>query len=179
VEKIITLPLLPYTYNALEPVISRQALKVHYEGHHAAYVSNYNNNIGDKEFNFNGHILHSHFWGSLCPFNGYAEPVGLLNKAIKSEFGSVNNFYQELASAFTSIQGSGWVIIGVDNKGNVGINTIFNHDLRDLSIRPLIAIDAWEHAYYLDYANSKTKFFESLLAIINWEKADAIYSSFV
>ena len=183
------LPDLPYDPGALEPHISGRIMELHHDKHHAAYVKGANTALeklhevqgkGDftslsmleksLAFNVSGHVLHSVFWTNLSP-DGGGEPTGELATTISEGFGGVRVFRQQMTEAAATIQGSGWALASWeplasrlvvqqvhDHQGNHGQGTI-----------PLLAIDGWEHAYYLQYASEKAKFFEALWNIVNWD----------
>jgi len=188
-----TLPDLPYDYAALEPHYSGQILELHHDKHHAAYVSGANAAVEklaearSKEdfgaivglekalaFNVSGHVLHSIFWKNLSP-DGGDKPEGELAAAIDEHFGSFDGFRAQLTQATTTIQGSGWGVLAweplgsrlvveqvYDHQGNVGNGAV-----------PLLAFDAWEHAFYLQYKNVKADFVAALWKIVHWSDVAA------
>jgi superoxide dismutase, Fe-Mn family len=183
-----TLPELPYGYDALEPHYSAEILELHHDKHHAAYVTGANETLekmaevrekGDfaainqlqknLAFHLSGHILHSLLWKNLDPKGG-DRPDGELADAIVDSFGSFEGFQQQLSSAALSVQGSGWGALGwepvgkrlvveqiYDHQGNVGNGTT-----------PLLVLDMWEHAYYLQYRNVKNSWVEAFWKIVCW-----------
>jgi Fe-Mn family superoxide dismutase len=183
-----TLPDLPYDYAALEPHYSAKIVELHHDKHHAAYVAGANTTL-DKlaeardsgnfatinqleknlAFHVSGHILHSLFWTNLSP-DGGGKPEGELAAAIDEFFGSFDGFKAQLTQASTTVQGSGWGALAweplggrliveqiYDHQGNVGVGAI-----------PLFVIDAWEHAFYLQYLNDKGAFVNAVWDIANW-----------
>jgi Fe-Mn family superoxide dismutase len=167
-KKKLRLPSLPYHYDGLEPITSSQALRVHYEGHHAGYVKNFNKLLDeggsrpDLEFNYSGHILHTHYWESFGPQESY--PGVETQQMLDPEA-----FVRSLVNTALKIKGSGWSVAVLD-RGQVKIMPIANHDLRNIvHFEPLLVLDAWEHNYYLDFANMKKKFFNSIVELINWD----------
>ncbi len=164
------LPQLPYELDALEPVISKEIMNLHYNKHHKAYVDNLNKALGDLEkaenegdistqialqaaikFNGGGHINHSIFWTNLAPKSkgGGEAPKGELAQAIDKEFGSLQNFIEQFNAKTVAIQGSGWGWLGY-NKGKkrLEIVTCDNQDpLSTKGLIPLLGIDVWEHAF--------------------------------
>ena len=184
-----TLPDLPYDYAALEPHYSGQILELHHDKHHAAYVAGANATLEklaearDKgefgtivglektlAFNVSGHVLHSIFWKNLSP-DGGDKPSGDLASAIDEHFGSFDGLHAQLTQATTTIQGSGWGVLAweplgqrlvveqvYDHQGNVGNGSV-----------PLLAFDAWEHAFYLQYKNVKADFVAALWKIVHWD----------
>ena len=188
-----TLPDLPYDYSALEPHISAKIMELHHSKHHKAYVTNANDTIdklidarhrGDFSqvgplqkklaFNVSGHILHSIFWQNMKPKGG-GEPSGELANAIKRDFGSFESFKKQLNATASTIMGSGWAALVYDPViRRLGTTQIHDHqsDLTQGGI-PLLVIDAWEHAYYLQYQNEKTKFFDAIWNLWNWDDVAA------
>jgi len=175
----ISLPVLPYSYDGLTPVISVDQLKTHYSGHHRTYVETYNRLLQDKsnsedhivnlEFNFFGHLLHSLFWQNLTTQHS-TKPTGKFLAQLNSQ-SSVEKLFKDIIVSAGNIHGSGWIVVAADNRNNeIVISTISNHDIGDLlNYRPLLVLDAWEHSYYIDYKNKKNLFFESLLTVVNWD----------
>lgn len=166
----LVLPRLPYELNALEPIISTEAMAVHYHGHHQTYIDNFNKllveggKIEDMEFNYSGHLLHSLLWKNLAPF-----PTNLnkeMQKLVLLHFPSINHFLDKITKDITSIKGSGWLIL----TSQFELETIPNHDIARIKGKhPLLVLDAWEHFYYIDYNNKKTDFFKNLIRIIDWD----------
>ena len=195
--EIYTLPDLPYDYAALEPHVSARIMELHHDKHHAAYVKGANTTLeklaevratGDfatismlekqLAFNVSGHVLHSVFWANLSP-DGGGEPTGTLATALDDTFGGVANFRKQMNEAAATTNGSGWALASWepmaqrlvvqqvhDHQGEHGQGTI-----------PLLAIDAWEHAYYLQYENRKTEFFDAIWNVVNWADVTARYEA--
>jgi Fe-Mn family superoxide dismutase len=189
---IYTLPSLDYDYKDLEPHLSAEILELHHSKHHAAYVDGANatlNNLADAReagdfgtlnklekdlaFHLSGHVLHSMLWKNLSP-NGGGEPGGKLGSAIDESFSSFDAMKKQLSAAAMGIQGSGWACLAwdplseslivqqvYDHQGNVGSATI-----------PLLALDMWEHAFYLQYRNVKAKWVEAFWQLVNWEDVE-------
>jgi Fe-Mn family superoxide dismutase len=191
------LPDLPFEYSALEPIISTEIMRLHHDKHHAAYVKGANTALeqladararGDFSripalerslaFNVSGHVLHSLFWLNLQPGAG-GEPTGALRQAIERDFESFAALKQQLIVAASTIMGSGWGALAWDPLGRRLITTQI-HDHQSDSTQagiPLLVIDAWEHAYYLQYRNEKQKFFEALFELWNWDDVAARLNS--
>ena len=178
--KPLILKPLPYDFAALEPVISAKALKIHYEGHHATYVRNFNKllvkdgNRYDLEFNYSGHILHERYWDNLAPRNS-TSPGPWLDAILSDVYRGdvVKNFLDDLIQLTMKIEGSGWGVALMDDSGYLRIETIPNHSLnRIIKFDPILIIDAWEHNYVYDYENNKNRFFKRLVSIINWDTVD-------
>nr|QED22039.1 manganese superoxide dismutase [Cristaria plicata] len=185
-----TLPDLPYDYNALEPYISAEIMKLHHQKHHNAYVTNLNvaeeklaealakKNLSQVislqpalKFNGGGHINHSLFWEVLCPTGG-GEPKGDLMDIIRRDFGLFENMKNELINRSVAIQGSGWGWLGYNPvTGRLRINTIANQDPLEptTGLIPLFGIDVWEHAYYLQYKNVRADYVKAIFNVANWE----------
>jgi Fe-Mn family superoxide dismutase len=191
-----TLPDLPYDYNALEPVISAEIMKIHHQKHHNTYVTNLNEaeekaqealhkgcaNMQIKaqsaiRFNGGGHINHSIFWTNLAPKSG-GEPSGQLMEAIKRDFGSFDQFKTKLTTDSVAVQGSGWGWLGYNpvNK-RLQVITMPNQDpLFPLTgMTPLLGIDVWEHAYYLQYKSARADYVKEIWKIINWKNVEERY----
>ena len=186
-----TLPDLPYDYGALEPHISGKIMELHHKNHHQTYVNGLNSALetiaeaeakGDAakasqvapllNFHGGGHINHSLFWENLAPANkgGGGEPSGALKTAIEEDFGSFETLKKQTNTALAGIQGSGWAWLVKDKaSGTLSIVTRANQDPVSGSLQPLLGIDAWEHAYYLQYQNRKVEYFDAIWKVINWE----------
>ncbi|KAE8215787.1 hypothetical protein CF327_g976 [Tilletia walkeri] len=189
-----TLPDLSYDYGALEPSISAEIMKTHHQKHHQTYVTNLNaaeeslNQALEKSdvkstialqkainFNGGGHINHSLFWANLAPKNqdgGHLPSGGELAKAIERDYGSLDKLKEKFNAQLAGIQGSGWGWLGYNKTtGILDITTTANQDPL-LSLTPLIGIDAWEHAYYLQYKNVKVDYFKAIWDVINFKEAE-------
>ncbi|KAI4226000.1 MAG: hypothetical protein L6R36_003499 [Xanthoria steineri] len=192
-----TLPDLPYDYAALEPAISGQIMELHHSKHHNTYVNSFNTAaeklataqqlntpeaIADQialqpvlNFHGGGHINHSLFWENLAPKGkgGGEPPGGELGKAIDSTFGGLENLKKAMNAKLAGIQGSGWAWLVKDNEtGGIGIKTYANQDPVVGQFKPLLGIDAWEHAYYLQYQNRKAEYFSAVWDVVNWRVAE-------
>ncbi len=183
-----TLPDLPYDYSALEPHISGQIMELHHDKHHATYVAGANTAIEKLEaardagdlgainlfeknlaFNLGGHTNHSIFWTNMTP-DGQGRPEGELASAIDEYFGSFEKFQAQFTAAATGLQGSGWAVLAydtisqrlvtfqlTDQQGNVPVATV-----------PLLMLDMWEHAFYLQYKNVKADYVKAWWNVANW-----------
>jgi Fe-Mn family superoxide dismutase len=190
----ITLPPLPYPENALAPVISANTMSFHYGKHHKGYVDNLNKliagtdlanaplekiitttaGVADKQGIFNNAAQvwnHTFYWKSLKP-NGGGKPSGELARKIDGTFGNYDNFKKELATAATTQFGSGWAWLVVDN-GALKVVKTANADLPLVhGQKPLLTIDVWEHAYYLDYQNRRADYVNAVIdKLLNWDFA--------
>jgi superoxide dismutase, Fe-Mn family len=182
------LPGLPYDYAALEPHISARIMELHHDKHHRTYVDGANKALEQLEearaggdfshisalekalaFNVSGHVLHSLFWNNLSP-DGGGEPQGELAAAVKRDFGSFDKFKKQMTQAATLSMGSGWAALVWDPISSRLLTAqIHDHQSETLiGSVPLMVIDAWEHAYYLQYQNEKAKFFDAIWNVWNW-----------
>ena len=189
------LPDLPYDYGALEPHISGQIMELHHDKHHATYVKGANTALeklaaarGSEDFdtismleknlafNLSGHVLHSIFWTNLSP-DGGGEPVGEMAAVIDDTFGGLSRFRSHMNQAAATVQGSGWALASWDPSGQrVVVQQVYDHQgNHGQGTIPLLAIDAWEHAYYLQYKNEKAKFFDAVWNVVNWADVDRRY----
>jgi Fe-Mn family superoxide dismutase len=184
-----TLPDLAFDYGALEPHISAEIMKLHHDKHHAAYVKGANTAL-DKlaearskddfatiallerqlAFNVSGHVLHSIFWRNLTPKGG-DRPSGTLQQQIDRDFGGFDIFKTQLIEAANTIMGSGWGALLWDPVGRRLVTAQIHDHQSEVTQAglPLLVLDAWEHAYYLQYKNEKAKFFEAVWNLWNWE----------
>jgi len=189
-----TLPDLPYDFGALEPAISGKIMELHYTKHHQTYVNGFNaasEKLADAEskqdiasiialqpqinFHGGGHINHTLFWENLAPSKngGGGEPTGSVKAAIENSYGDFNSFKTKFNTALAGIQGSGWAWLVKDNEtGQVLIKTYANQDPVVGNYTPLLGIDAWEHAYYLQYQNRKAEYFSAVWDVVNWKTVE-------
>jgi Fe-Mn family superoxide dismutase len=181
-------------------VISAEIMNLHYNKHHATYVANLNKALeqyADAEqkndiaalialqsaikFNGGGHVNHSIFWTNLAPKSkgGGNPPTEKLAKAIESEFGSFQGFIDQFSAKTIAIQGSGWGWLGYNKaKGRLEIVTCDNQDpLSTKGLIPLLGIDVWEHAYYLQYKNVRADYVKAIWNIINWKNVSERYET--
>jgi len=192
-----TLPDLPYDFSALEPHISGQILELHHGKHHAAYVKTANSVLDQLTearekmdftslvalerslaFNLSGHILHSIFWRNLSP-NGGGVPQGDFAEAIQRDFGNFYQFRKQMMNVASTIMGSGWAALVWEPIGRqLLITQIYDHqsNLAQGGV-PLLVIDAWEHAYYLQYQNRKAEFFEAIWKLWNWSDIEQRFAA--
>ncbi|KIC73746.1 Fe-Mn family superoxide dismutase [Candidatus Protochlamydia amoebophila] len=194
------LPDLSYDFNALEPVISAEIMSLHYTKHHQTYVTNLNKALEQYleaeanndlsamialqsviKFNGGGHVNHSIFWTNLAPKNkaGGMAPEGILADAINKEFGSLQTLIEQLSAKAIAIQGSGWGWLGYDKaKDRLTLATCENQDpLSTKGLIPLLGIDVWEHAYYLQYKNVRADYVKNIWNIINWKNVAERYQA--
>jgi Fe-Mn family superoxide dismutase len=191
------LPDLPYDYGALEPHISGRIMELHHSKHHKAYVDGANSALEQLQearakdqfdsvsvlertlaFNASGHVLHSLFWRNLAP-DGGGRPTGALAQAIDTHFRNFDAFKQQLSRTAATIMGSGWAALVWDSVGKELLITEF-HDHQSSTIQgtvPLLVLDAWEHAYYLQYYNEKARYFEAVWHLWNWKDVAERYEA--
>ena len=183
------LPDLPYDYGALEPHISARIMQLHHDKHHKTYVDGANTTLEALEeareksdfvhiaalehalaFHLSGHVMHSLFWRNLSP-DGGGKPSGELASAIDRDFGSFERFKSQLTKATATCMGSGWGALAWDTlSGRLVTLQLHDHESQSgQGALPLMVIDAWEHAYYLQYQNEKAKFFDAIWNIWNWK----------
>jgi Fe-Mn family superoxide dismutase len=191
-----TLPDLPYDYAALEPHISGRIMQLHHDKHHAAYVAGANTalaklaearesgnldavNLHEKNlaFNLGGHVNHSVFWANLSP-DGGDKPVGELAAAIDEFFGSFEAFQKHFTAAAAGVQGSGWSILAWDSIGArlVVVQLYDQQSNIAMGLVPVVMLDVWEHAYYLDYLNVRADYIKAWWNIVNWADAAARFT---
>lgn len=184
------LPALPYEKNALEPHISTETLEYHYGKHHQTYVDKLNGLVEGSEFagksleeiikNSSGGVFnnaaqiwnHTFYWHCLSP-NGGGEPTGALADAIKAKWGSFDKFKEAFTTSAVNNFGSSWTWLVKTKDGGVDIVNTSNAatPLTDESVVPVLTVDLWEHAYYIDYRNARPKYMEAFWSLVNWEFA--------
>lgn len=196
------LPQLPYAYDALELHIDKETMNIHHTKHHNTYVTNLNNALqGNEELlaksveevianldavpeaartavrnNGGGHANHTLFWQILSP-NGGGAPTGDLADAINSKFGSFESFKEEFAKAATTRFGSGWAWLSVSN-GELEVSSTPNQDSPLMEGKtPILGLDVWEHAYYLNYQNRRPDYIGSFWNVVNWDEVSKRYSA--
>ena len=194
-----TLPPLPYAYDALEPVISKQIMEIHHQKHHQTYITNLNAALTAQstalqsqdvpqlislqqkiKFNGGGHINHSLFWKNLTPASSpqaKLESAPGIKAAIERKWGSYEAFQKVFSATLLGIQGSGWGwLVANKPKGELEIVTTKDQD-PVTGDTPLFGIDMWEHAYYLQYLNNKASYVEGIWKIINWSTVEDRYQN--
>ncbi|MCM3635123.1 MULTISPECIES: superoxide dismutase [Paenibacillus] len=196
------LPSLPYAHNALEPHIDALTMEIHHGRHHNTYVTNLNGAlesapelqsksveelIADLDSvpeairtavrnNGGGHANHSLFWETIGP-NGGGAPTGKLANAIDSKFGNFENFKAEFAKAATTRFGSGWAFLAVNN-GELEVYSLPNQDSPIMEGKtPVLGLDVWEHAYYLNYQNKRPDYIAAFWNVVNWEEVGKRYEA--
>ena len=190
-----TLPALPYAFNALEPHIDARTMEIHHGKHHNAYVTNLNNAVAGKpeenlsieeickniskypapvRNNGGGHYNHTFFWTILGP-NAGGKPSGALSDAIDSAFGNFDEFKTKFAAAGVGRFGSGWAWLIVDGGGKLQITSTPNQDnplmdVAEVKGKPVLGLDVWEHAYYLNYQNRRPDYIAAFWNVVNWNE---------
>ena len=202
-----TLPDLNYSYDALEPHFDARTMEIHHTKHHNAYITKTNGALEGSDLanlsiealisdlasvpdsirgavrnNGGGHANHSFFWNILSP-NGGGTPKGSLAEAIESELGGFETFKSAFANAGATRFGSGWAWLVLKADGTLAVTSTPNQDsplmkcVAEVEGTPIIGLDVWEHAYYLKYQNLRPSYIEAFWNVVDWSKADAIYSS--
>jgi len=193
------LPKLPYAYDALEPNIDARTMEIHHSKHHNGYTNNLNNAIagtdlagksieeicatpglsGGARNNGGGYYNHNMFWTSMSP-NGGGNPTGAIADAINAKFGSFENFKDEFSKAAATRFGSGWAWLGVCD-GKLCVCSTANQDNPlmhgQCGCTPVLCLDVWEHAYYLNYQNRRPDYINAFFNVINWAEVNKRYTA--
>lgn len=195
------LPALPYAFDALEPHIDARTMEIHHDKHHAGYVSKLNAAVEGTDAegksledliknvskystgvrnNGGGHYNHSLFWTVMGPDKG-GEPSGELAEAINKAFGSFDKFKEEFAKAAATRFGSGWAWLVVKDDGSLAVTSTPNQDnpvmdIAEVKGTPVLGIDVWEHAYYLNYQNRRPDYISAFWNVINWDEVAKRYT---
>jgi len=194
---VYELPDLPYAYDALEPHISAEIMELHHDKHHATYVKGANAALEALEaerngeanpdklralsknlaFNLGGHTNHSIFWKNMSP-NGGGQLAGELAEAINRDFGSFEGFQKQFEGVATSLQGSGWAVLGYDHiAGRLIIQQLTDQQGNvSVDFTPVLMLDMWEHAYYLQYKNVKADYAKAFWNVVNWDDVAERYA---
>jgi len=198
------LPTLEYGYNELEPYIDTKTMDIHLNKHHAAYINNLNAALKDGNFdklslfdlfdnisdlpvsirnNGGGHFNHVLFWRILSPEGTKTKPAGKLLEAINNQFGSFEKFKEDFENAAKTRFGSGWAWLSIDKDNKLFISSTANQDnplmnIADKKGFPILGIDVWEHAYYLNYQNRRPDYIENFWKIVNWNEVERLYNIF-
>lgn len=187
---VYTLPDLPYDYGALEPHLSAEIVELHHDKHHAAYVKGANDTLEqlaehrekgggpallnalekNLAFHVSGHALHSLFWQNMSP-DGGGEPDGALATRIEADLGGYQAMRAQVTAAAMGVQGSGWAALAYEPLGEkVVVTQIYDHQSNTPTAgAPLLVLDMWEHAFYLQYKNVKADWVEAFWNIVNWD----------
>lgn len=202
-SKIYELPALRYAFDALEPLIDARTMELHHDKHHAAYVSNLNKALEgaptwfDKPIeeilrrilelpegvrtavrnNGGGHHNHSLFWEWVSP-GGSKKPAAGLGKALDASFGSFDAFVEKFGNAAMTRFGSGWAWLVLDDQKNLKVYSTANQDSPLMEGHlPLLGLDVWEHAYYLNYQNRRADYVKAFWSLVNWDFVDSLYKA--
>lgn len=188
---------LKYEYNALEPYMDAQTVETHYSKHHLGYLNKLNDAIKGTEMesktiedilkgldlenkmvrnNAGGYFNHNLFWDILAPNKG-GEPTGKIAEIIKSKFGSYEEFKKQFSDASSKVFGSGWTWLVIKDNGEAAITTTANQDNplmpnAEIKGKPVLALDVWEHAYYLKYTNKRADYIAAFFNLINWDSVN-------
>jgi superoxide dismutase, Fe-Mn family len=198
-----TLPALPYPANALEPHIDARTMEIHHDKHHAAYVTNLNKALESapdlqnksaedliKDLNAvpegirtavrnngGGHVNHTMFWEIMGPSGG-GQPSGDLAQAINAAFGSFDAFVEKVNAAGAGRFGSGWAWLSLDGSGKLVVHSTANQDNPLMEgMRPILGVDVWEHAYYLNYQNRRPDYLKAWWNVVNWDAVASRYAA--
>ncbi len=196
-----TLPELGYAYDALEPHIDAKTMEIHHTKHHQTYITNVNAALEGTEFadkdilevisnldalpadkqaavrnNGGGHANHSLFWEVIAP-GGSKEPVGEVKAAIEAKFGSFEEFKKAFAAAGTTRFGSGWAWLIVDGDGVAVTSTPYQDSPVMEGKTPILGLDVWEHAYYLNYQNRRPDYIAAFWNVVNWDVVEAKFQA--
>jgi len=197
------LPALKFAFNALEPAIDARTMEIHHGKHHAAYVANLNKALESApelqnqsietilrqiqsvpesirtavRNNGGGHANHSLFWELLVP-GGSKQPGGQLEKAILATFGSLDAFQEKFSTAAATRFGSGWAWLAVDGDKKLQVYSSANQDspLMEQHV-PILGLDVWEHAYYLNYQNRRPDYIKAFWGVLNWDAVNSFYQA--
>ncbi|OEY04551.1 superoxide dismutase [Corynebacterium sp. BCW_4722] len=191
------LPDLPYAYDALEPHISAEIMELHHDKHHANYVKGANAALEALEaerggeadadkiraltknlaFNLGGHTNHSIFWKNMAP-NAGGNPTGAIAEAIDRDFGSFEGFKKQFSAVANGLQGSGWAVAGYDHVAGRLIIQQMTDQQGNISVdfTPVLMLDMWEHAFYLQYKNVKADYVEAWWNVVNWDDVNERYT---
>ena len=195
------LPDLPYAFDALEPHIDARTMEIHHDRHHAGYTNNLNNAIAGTDLegksieelmsvagsnnavrnNGGGYYNHCLFWEVMSP-NGGGAPSGDLAGAIDAAFGSFDAFKEDFAKAAATRFGSGWAWLIKDGSGNLQVTSSANQDnplmdIAETSGTPILGLDVWEHAYYLNYQNKRPEYIQAFWNVVNWDEVARRYQA--
>jgi Fe-Mn family superoxide dismutase len=196
--KKFELPTLHYAYDSLQPVISKEIMTLHHDKHHAAYVNGANAalekleksrkgemeidvkaTLRDLSFNLSGHNLHSMFWPNMGPNKG-GIPGGKIADQINKDFTSFSAFTKEFSSAAKTTEGNGWAVLAFHPQTEqLFVSQLEKHNVSNIAgLRPLLVLDVWEHAYYLDYKNDRAKYVDSWWNLVNWDDIEKRFLEF-
>jgi superoxide dismutase, Fe-Mn family len=187
------LPDLPYAYNALVPTISEEIMRLHHDKHHLAYVNGANAALDklqkaretgfagvdvkgverDLAFHGSGHTMHSTFWPNMKP-NGGGKPGGKIADQINADFAKFDSFKEQFSTAAKQVEGSGWAILAYEpwTQQLITLQAEKHNDLTVQGVVPLLVLDVWEHAYYLQYKNDRAAYVDAWWNVVNWDDVE-------
>ena len=187
------LPDLPYAYNALVPTISEEIMKLHHDKHHLAYVNGANAALDklqkaretgfagidvkaierDLAFHGSGHTMHSTFWPNMKPNSG-GKPGGRIADQINTDFGKYDSFKEQFSTAAKQVEGSGWAVLAYEpwTQQLITLQAEKHNDLTVQGVVPLLVLDVWEHAYYLQYKNDRAAYVDAWWNVVNWDDVE-------
>ncbi len=201
--KVFELPALNYAFNALEPAIDARTMEIHHDKHHAAYVNNLNKALESApewferpiehllrrinevpegirtavRNNGGGHLNHTLFWDWIAP-GGSKVPVGAVGKALEAAFGSYDAFVEKFSNAAVTRFGSGWAWLVLDGDKKLHVYSSANQDSPYMDGHiPLLGLDVWEHAYYLNYQNRRPDYVKAFWSVVNWDFVESLYQA--
>jgi Fe-Mn family superoxide dismutase len=204
-SQLFELSPLPYEFNAVEPAIDALTMEIHHDKHHAAYVANLNKALESQpeiqgksiedlladlnaipevvrtaiRNNGGGHANHSLYWEILTP-GGSKSPTGSLEKSLLAEFGTLDKFTEQFSNAGLTRFGSGWAWLALDAGKKLKIYSTANQDSPlSQGDKPLLAMDVWEHAYYLKYQNRRADYIKAFMSVVNWNVVSRLYDQAV
>ena len=184
-----SLPDLPYDYDALEPHVDEQTMRLHHDKHHQGYVDGANAALDalesardrgdygtvkklsrDLAFNASGHLLHSVFWPNMAPESETGEPGRRLASQLEDDFGGVEKFKDHFSAAAKGVEGSGWGILAWEPEGEqlLVLQAEKHQNLTAQGVTPILVLDVWEHAYYLNYQNNRGQYVDNWWNVVNW-----------
>ena len=184
-----SLPDLPYDYDALEPHVDEQTMRLHHDKHHQGYVDGANAALDaledaresgdygtvkklsrDLAFNASGHLLHSVFWPNMAPESETGEPDRRLASQLEKDFGGVEQFKDHFSAAAKGVEGSGWGILAWEPEGGhlLVLQAEKHQNLTAQGVTPILVLDVWEHAYYLNYQNNRGQYVDNWWNVVNW-----------
>lgn len=188
------LPDLPYAYNALEPYIDEQTMRLHHDKHHLAYVNGFNAALKKLEearakgdfgaaqalskavaFHGSGHTMHTMFWEVMCPKDKSKEPQsGGLFSQLVADFGSMEAFKKQFSEVAKAVEGNGWAVLAYEPLGKrLLVLQAENHQKLTVQLSvPLLVLDVWEHSYYLKYQNNRAGYVEAWWNVVNWSEVE-------
>lgn len=184
---------LPYSFDTLSPVISKEIMELHHDKHHQAYVNGANQALElleksrngdtvnlkavlrDLSFNLNGHTLHEEFWQMMRKPNDQNTPSDSLLKLLSISFGSFEAFKSEFSNAAKTVEGSGWAQLSIGTQRELVVTQLEKHNNLGINgFKPVLLLDVWEHSYYLDYKNDRGAYVDAWWKVVNWDYVETL-----